>query len=31
VNSGYDVLRKTPKPGKAATLAGLASCYVKGR
>lgn len=31
VNSGYDVLRKTPKPGKAATLAGLVSCYVKGR
>jgi squalene synthase HpnC len=31
VNSGYDVLRKTPKPGKTATLAGLVSCYVKGR
>lgn len=31
VNSGYDVLRKTPKPGKAATVAGLVSCYVKGR
>jgi len=31
VNGGYDVLRKTPKPGKAATLAGLVSCYVKGR
>jgi squalene synthase HpnC len=31
VNSGYDVLRKTPRPGKAATLAGLVSCYVKGR
>jgi len=28
---GYDVLRRTPKPGKAATLAGLVSCYVKGR
>jgi squalene synthase HpnC len=31
VNSGYDVLRKTPRPGKAATVAGLVSCYVKGR
>jgi squalene synthase HpnC len=31
VNGGYDVLRTTPKPGKAATLAGLVSCYVKGR
>jgi squalene synthase HpnC len=29
--SGYDVLRATPRPGKAATLAGLASCYVTGR
>jgi squalene synthase HpnC len=29
--SGYDVLRQTPKPGKAATLAGLVSCYVRGR
>lgn len=29
--SGYDVLRATPRPGKAATLAGLASCYVNGR
>jgi squalene synthase HpnC len=28
---GYDVLRQTPKPGKAATLAGLASCYLRGR
>lgn len=28
---GYDVLRATPKPGKAATLAGLVSCYVRGR
>jgi squalene synthase HpnC len=27
---GYDVLRATPKPGKAATLAGLVSCYVRG-
>jgi squalene synthase HpnC len=31
VNGGYDVLRKTPRPGKAATVAGLVSCYVKGR
>lgn len=29
--SGYDVLRATPRPGKAATLAGLVSCYVNGR
>jgi hypothetical protein len=29
--SGYDVLRATPKPGKADTLAMMASCYVKGR
>jgi squalene synthase HpnC len=29
--AGYDVLRQTPKPGKAATLAGLVSCYVRGR
>jgi squalene synthase HpnC len=29
--SGYDVLRQTPKPGKAATLAGLVSCYLRGR
>jgi squalene synthase HpnC len=28
---GYDVLAATPRPGKAATLAGLASCYVRGR
>jgi hypothetical protein len=27
----YDVLAETPRPGKAATLAGLVSCYVKGR
>jgi len=30
-DSGYDVLRSTPKPGKAATIAMMASCYVKGR
>jgi squalene synthase HpnC len=30
-DAGYDVLKSTPKPGKAATLAGLASCYVRGR
>lgn len=30
-DAGYDVLAVTPKPGKAATLAGLVSCYVKGR
>lgn len=29
--AGYDVMAVTPKPGKAATLAGLVSCYVKGR
>jgi squalene synthase HpnC len=28
---GYDVLKQTPKPGKATTLAGMVSCYVKGR
>ncbi len=28
---GYDVLRQTPKPGKAATLVNMVSCYVKGR
>jgi squalene synthase HpnC len=27
----YDVLTRTPKPGKAATLANMVSCYVKGR
>jgi squalene synthase HpnC len=27
----YDVLRRTPRPGKADTLAMMASCYVKGR
>jgi phytoene/squalene synthetase len=30
-DAGYDVLRSTPRPGKATTLAGLASAYVKGR
>ena len=29
--NGYDVLRSTPRPGKADTLALMASCYVKGR
>jgi squalene synthase HpnC len=29
--SGYDVLRSTPRPGKADTLAMMASCYIKGR
>jgi squalene synthase HpnC len=28
---GYDVLRSTPRPGKADTLAMMASCYIKGR
>jgi squalene synthase HpnC len=28
---GYDVLRAAPRPGKADTLALMASCYVKGR
>ncbi len=28
---GYDVLRRTPKPGKAAMLTGMVSLYVKGR
>ena len=27
----YDVLRRTPRPGKADTLALMASCYLKGR
>jgi squalene synthase HpnC len=31
VRSGYDVLRQTPKPGKADTLAGMVSCYLSGR
>jgi squalene synthase HpnC len=30
-DAGYDVLRATPRPGKADTLAGLVSCYIKGR
>ena len=29
--SGYDVLRRTPRPGKADTLAMMAGCYIKGR
>jgi squalene synthase HpnC len=29
--SNYDVLRSTPRPGKADTLALMARCYVKGR
>jgi squalene synthase HpnC len=29
--SRYDVLRSTPKPGKADTLAMMARCYIKGR
>jgi squalene synthase HpnC len=28
---GYDVLRSTPRPGKADTLALMASCYIRGR
>jgi squalene synthase HpnC len=28
---GYDVLRRTPRPGKADTLAMMAGCYFKGR
>jgi squalene synthase HpnC len=28
---GYDVLSATPKPGQAATLANMVSCYVRGR
>jgi squalene synthase HpnC len=27
----YDVLRQTPKPGKAATLVNMVSCYLRGR
>jgi squalene synthase HpnC len=30
-DAGFDVLAATPKPGKAATLAGMVSCYLKGR
>jgi squalene synthase HpnC len=29
--AGYDVLRQTPKPGKATTLVNMVSCYVRGR
>ena len=29
--NGYDVLRSTPRPGKADTLAMMTRCYVKGR
>jgi squalene synthase HpnC len=29
--NGYDVLRNTPRPGKADTLAMMTRCYVKGR
>ncbi|HEY1819444.1 MAG TPA: squalene synthase HpnC [Trebonia sp.] len=29
--SGYDVLRSTPRPGKADTIAMMARCYIKGR
>ncbi len=30
-DAGYDVLRGTPRPGKADTLTAMLSCYVKGR
>jgi squalene synthase HpnC len=30
-NSKFDVLTRTPKPGKADTLAAMARCYLKGR
>jgi phytoene/squalene synthetase len=30
-DSGYDVLRSTPKPGKADTIRAMARCYVRGR
>lgn len=30
-DSGYDVLRSTPRPGKADTIRAMARCYVKGR
>ena len=30
-DSGYDVLRSTPKPGKTRTIRAMARCYVKGR
>ncbi len=29
--AGYDVLRRTPKPAKAATLINMVGCYVRGR
>jgi phytoene/squalene synthetase len=29
--SSYDVLRAVPRPGKADTVAMMASCYIKGR
>jgi squalene synthase HpnC len=29
--AGYDVLRQTPKPGKAQTLKNMVSCYARGR
>lgn len=29
--AGYDVLRQTPKPGKAATLMNMVGCYIRGR
>ena len=30
-DGSYDVLRSTPKPGKADTIRAMARCYVKGR
>ncbi len=30
-DSNFDVLKSTPKPGKANTLAAMARCYLKGR
>jgi squalene synthase HpnC len=30
-DSNFDVLKSTPKPGKADTLAAMARCYLKGR
>ena len=30
-DSGYDVLRSTPKPGKSDTIRAMARCYVRGR
>ena len=30
-NNDFDVLKSTPKPGKADTLAAMARCYLKGR